>query len=301
MSLLNSYAIFANESHPIFIEDEDLCCHIDNTTECGQFTYTHHNVAHYSASIELNIVSYDGCKCKQQTCDPSACSCCTRFGENYVEVKTTKCCKVLRYIFDDNLSVEAAPPVFECNSMCCCGVSCFNREVQNGVKLSLLIFNTGKDKCLGLKTLEHINKGQFVCEYAGEVLSLDEARIRISKLKPTDMNYIITVTEHFKSSDKTVTIVDPRNIGNAGRFINHSCDPNLVMVPIRCDSEVPMLALFALRDIETGEELTFHYSGAILSCSSGTSLCNTDFAQRKICFCQSEHCFRYLPFDSQLF
>ena len=41
----------------------------------------------------------------------------------------------------------------------------------------------------------------------------------------------------------------PLALGNIGRYLNHSCDPNLVMVPVRTSSAVPHLALFAARDI----------------------------------------------------
>ena len=40
-------------------------------------------------------------------------------------------------------------------------------------------------------------------------------------------------------------------IGNIGRYLNHSCEPNLVMVvTIRSSSMVPHLALFTIRNVE---------------------------------------------------
>uniref|UniRef100_A0A5K3FYF7 Post-SET domain-containing protein n=1 Tax=Mesocestoides corti TaxID=53468 RepID=A0A5K3FYF7_MESCO len=56
-------------------------------------------------------------------------------------------------------------------------------------------------------------------------------------------------------------------------LFNHSCEPNLTMMP--------MLALFALRDIRAHEELTYNYfekSGEIVEragkeCRCGTSSC----------------------------
>ena len=38
-------------------------------------------------------------------------------------------------------------------------------------------------------------------------------------------------------------------IGNIGRYLNHSCEPNLEMVTIRSSSMVPHLALFTNRDV----------------------------------------------------
>ena len=39
-------------------------------------------------------------------------------------------------------------------------------------------------------------------------------------------------------------------IGNIGRYLNHSCEPNLEMVTIRSSSMVPHLALFTTRNVE---------------------------------------------------
>ena len=38
-------------------------------------------------------------------------------------------------------------------------------------------------------------------------------------------------------------------IGNIGRYANHSCDPNIVIVPVRIQTVIPHLALVASRDI----------------------------------------------------
>ena len=46
------------------------------------------------------------------------------------------------------------------------------------------------------------------------------------------------------------------------RFVNHSCDPNMrifARVGDHADKHVHDLALFAVRDIARGEELTFDY------------------------------------------
>uniref|UniRef100_A0A8C8RUK2 SET domain-containing protein n=1 Tax=Pelusios castaneus TaxID=367368 RepID=A0A8C8RUK2_9SAUR len=113
----------------------------------------------------------------------------------------------------------------------------------------------------GLRPLESIPKGRFVCEYAGEVLGFSEACRRIQAQTPQDSNYIIAVREHLYDGQIMETFVDPMYIGNVGRFLNHSCEPNLFMVPIRINSLVPKLAFFAAADISAGEELSYDYSG----------------------------------------
>jgi histone-lysine N-methyltransferase SETMAR len=69
------------------------------------------------------------------------------------------------------------------------------------------------DKGLGLVTRININKGTFICEYAGEIISPEEADKRSQN---DEMNYILHIVEHFGSGDKktSVTVIDPTVIGN---------------------------------------------------------------------------------------
>ena len=80
-------------------------------------------------------------------------------------------------------------------------------------------------------------------------------------------------------------------IGNIGRYLNHSCEPNLWMVPVRTDSLVPHLALFTCRPVGAGEELCYHYGD-----TAGTEAATHS---RTDCLCQAPTCRKYLPFDSE--
>lgn len=55
--------------------------------------------------------------------------------------------------------------------------------------------------------------------------------------------------------------IDATRFGNIGRYINHSCDPNCTLLPVRVNSVYPSLAIFARRGIEEGEEVTYDYAG----------------------------------------
>lgn len=153
--------------------------------------------------------------------------------------------------------------------------------------------------------MEAIPYGAFVCEYAGEVIGLEEARRRQLAQGPKDMNYIIAVREHAGPGKARETFVDPFARGNVGRFINHSCQPNLFMVPVRVHSMVPRLALFAARDIVPDEELTFDYSGRYNNQPNSNHLLqqesdpaeSVDSLQRKPCYCGAPNCAGYLPLD----
>lgn len=172
--------------------------------------------------------------------------------------------------------------------------------VQRGLKLRLEVYCTGT-KGWGVRTLEPVPNGTFVCEYAGEVISFEEARRRQLAQKPEENNYIISVREHAGTGSITETFVDPTMVGNVGRFLNHSCQPNLFMQPVRVHSVVPRLALFAGQDIEIMEELMFDYSGRYtgqFTHSANTLQLNKDDGlQRKRCHCGAKNCTQFLPLD----
>lgn len=159
----------------------------------------------------------------------------------------------------------------------------------------------------GVRTLERIPRGTFVCEYAGEVISFEEARRRQLAQKSTENNYIIALREHAGTGTVTETFVDPAAVGNVGRFLNHSCHPNLLMLPVRVHSVVPRLALFAGQNIQAEEELTFDYSGGYSNQPPGellstqgdaaTRVRGTDGLMRKECHCGANKCARFLPLD----
>lgn len=179
---------------------------------------------------------------------------------------------------------------------------------QKGIQLQLQVFKTIY-KGWGLRTLEDIKKFTFVCEYAGELISIQEAKRRAQELTHETGNYLIVLREHSSKDQVLRTHVDARFYGNASRFINHSCSPNLVMVPVRVDSIVPRLALFAARNIEAGEELSFDYSGEFniwpaykMDKKHQFLEALQDFGKEpKSCCCGSQNCKGILPFDSSLY
>jgi hypothetical protein len=73
------------------------------------------------------------------------------------------------------------------------------------------------------------------------------------------------------------------------------------MVPVRVDSLIPILALFSLKEIPEGSELTFDYSGGVISSKSNESDQNTCVKRTRICQCKATNCLGNLPSDSSLF
>lgn len=61
--------------------------------------------------------------------------------------------------------------IYECNKRCkCCAEMCTNRLVQHGLQVRLQLFKT-QNKGWGIRCLDDVAKGSFVCIYAGEMTS----------------------------------------------------------------------------------------------------------------------------------
>ncbi|KAM4721696.1 histone-lysine N-methyltransferase SETMAR [Rhinophrynus dorsalis] len=255
--------------------------------ELPTFQYVPELIAGPGADQDPSEVTIQGCDCKG-SCQ-EACICLPH-GFNYVS----------------RTVVSSQRPILECNIMCKCRDTCPNRETQQGLQFHLCVCKR-PGKGWGLCTKQDIPRGRFVCEYAGEVLGQEEARSRIQSQNPSANNYIIAVYEHLQGGQTLKTFIDPTHKGNVGRFLNHSCQPNLFMLPVRTHSMVPKLALFAARDILAGEELCYDYSGRSFNpIPDGENQTrgreqeeiNTD---RKKCLCGTTLCSGYLPYDGNLY
>jgi len=225
-----------------------------------------------------------GCNCSGPcTAEDGQCSCLPYGQDNYDSTG-----RLLH-------SIDSSLPILECSSHCQCALSmatgeCDNRCVQLGVTYKLEVFMT-PGKGFGLRTLETIDKGRFVCEYAGEIIDAEEVERRSNLHKNGDdrHNYVLTLKEHFAAGPRIVYI-DPTLKGNLARFINHSCDPNLSLAVIRIGQRIPHVGLFAARHIEPTEELTYHY-GPLLPAAATVS----GRSPARLCRCGAANCQKYLP------
>ncbi|CAI0434595.1 unnamed protein product, partial [Linum tenue] len=158
----------------------------------------------------------------------------------------------------------------ECWRKCGCHKQCGNRVVQRGIRHKLQVFFTTDGKGWGLKTLEKLPKGAFICEYIGEILTIKEGHER------TMQNSTITKTENPPSvpldaywnlkgalKDDEYLCLDASDYGNVARFINHRClDANLIEIPVKIetpDHHYYHLAFFTTREVDASEELTWDY------------------------------------------
>lgn len=127
------------------------------------------------------------------------------------------------------------------------------------------------EKCgYGIVADEDINSGEFIIEYVGEVIDNEICVQRLRKLKHK------VETNFYLCQINNNLLVDATYKGNKSRYFNHSCDPNTVMQKWMIDGET-RLGIFATRDINKGEHLTYDYQlvqfGPDQDCHCGAVCC----------------------------
>ncbi|PRP86355.1 histone-lysine N-methyltransferase SUV39H2-like [Planoprotostelium fungivorum] len=232
----------------------------------------------FTESEDIVLSEPMGCSC-EGPCDERTCSCAKR-NTNGVFAYNSE--KILR----PNLTPNIRPFIYECNKNCRCSSQCANRVLQLGGRHPLQLFKT-VDKGWGVRCLKPIRKGTFVCEYAGEVIGEEEAERRGKYYDKKKCSYLFDLDFDGENCNNTV---DANHYGNVARFLNHSCDANMIVIPVVVDlvaSTLYHLALFSLRDITQGEELTLDYKYEVLK----------DESNKIECKCRSANCRLYLNVD----
>jgi len=131
----------------------------------------------------------------------------------------------------------------------------------------------------GVRTLEAISEGSFILEYIGEVVSIFEFRHRMAERYKNDAH-------HYCLNLDSGHVIDGYRVANEGRFVNHSCEPNCEMQKWSVNG-VYRVGLFALRDIEAKEELSYDYNFDSFNqetqqeCRCGSSKCRGVIGGRK--------------------
>ncbi|MQL94433.1 hypothetical protein Taro_027086 [Colocasia esculenta] len=235
----------------------------------------------------------DGCLCKKRCSDSEKCACAVKNGGE------------IPFNFNGAI-VQAKGLVYECGPSCSCAPSCHNRVSQHGIKVRLEIFKT-KLRGWGVRSLSSIPSGSFICEYIGELIEDKEAEQR------SNDEYLFDIGHNYDDHDlweglpnlmpdsdssshskderedhETGFTIDAAKYGNVGRFINHSCSPNLYAQNVLYDHDnkkMPHIMFFAAENIPPLQELTYHYNYTIdqVRDSEGN-------IKEKACHCGSHEC-----------
>lgn len=121
-----------------------------------------------------------------------------------------------------------------------------------------------KIKGYGVFTSKSFQKGDFLLEYAGDLLCKEEADLQEEKYLRRQRNslYPRCFMYYFRHNDKDMCIDATNMCGRAGSLVNDSdkdanCAVKKVVVDGRCH-----LAIFAKADIDIGAELLYDYGDA---------------------------------------
>jgi len=71
------------------------------------------------------------------------------------------------------LKQQVQTGIYECNKLCHCKTTCLNKVAQHPLRLNLQVFKTEK-RGWGLRTLNDIPAGAFICQYVGNLYTNEE-------------------------------------------------------------------------------------------------------------------------------
>lgn len=129
---------------------------------------------------------------------------------------------------------------------------------------------------LGLFAAKFFPAGSLIIEYCGEMLHSEQMVNR------RDAYYNALGTRYRRSCYlfrlDSERVLDATLKGNLSRFINHSCDPNSYSRVVSLDMKDKKLLIFALKNIEPGEEILYDYKFPEEDC------------EKLICYCGSSKC-----------
>lgn len=171
-----------------------------------------------------------------------------------------------------------------CGKDCPTGERCTNKSLTRRPQKAYRIVWTGP-RGFGMLASENIAEGEFVMDYRGEVIDIEEFCHRIdSEYKGTRNFYAL----HYDGCE----VVDAGMRGNDARFINHGCSPNLEVRKLETlgdGFEEYEIGFWATRDIKAGDELLYDYNFEAFSVGE---LANNEVRVR--CRCGASNCVGFL-------
>ncbi|XP_010587765.1 histone-lysine N-methyltransferase SETDB1 isoform X1 [Loxodonta africana] len=208
-------------------EDVPLSCvnEID-TTPPPQVAYSKERIPGKGVFINTGPEFLVGCDCKDGCRDKSKCAC------HQLTIQATACTPGGQINPNSGYQYkrleECLPTgVYECNKRCKCDANmCTNRLVQHGLQVRLQLFKT-QNKGWGIRCLDDIAKGSFVCIYAGKILTddfADKEGLEMGDEYFANLDHIESV-ENFKegyesdapcSSDSSGVDLKDQEDGNSG-------------------------------------------------------------------------------------
>lgn len=189
-----------------------------------------------------------------------------------------------RYLFKERYR----EPVLECNQNCRCSKWCGNRVAQYPRNVPLEIFKT--KRCgWGVRATVPLSEGKVIGTFSGKLISRDEASV----FSQGRQSYIFDIDHgETETEGRPVWSVDCYDCGNWARFLNHSCEPNVMAYDVCWDtsptSGISHIAFVTRERIPALTELCIDYNPHAGN-NSGSPV-----SKKKRCFCGAEACRGYI-------
>lgn len=185
------------------------------------------------------------------------------------------------FAYDRNgILLRGKPVIFECGTFCQCPPSCKNRVSQKGVRNRLEVFRS-RETGWGVRSLDLIQAGAFICEYTGVVLTRDQATVftmngdtlvypnrftdRWAEWGDLSQIYTDYVRPIYPSIPPLDFAMDVSRMRNVACYMSHSSSPNVLVQFVLYDHNnllFPHLMLFAMENIPPLRELSLDYGVA---------------------------------------
>ncbi|KAA8548896.1 hypothetical protein F0562_000580 [Nyssa sinensis] len=183
--------------------------------------------------------------------------------------------------YDQNgILLRGKPLIFECGAHCRCPPTCRNRVSQKGVRNRFEVFRS-RETGWGVRSLDLIQAGAFICEYAGVILTREQAQVFTmngdSLVYPNrfadrwaewgDLSQIFSdyVRPMYPSIPPLDFAMDVSRMRNVACYMSHSSSPNVLVQFVLYDHNnllFPHLMLFAMENIPPLRELSLDYGVA---------------------------------------
>ncbi|KAF8217979.1 hypothetical protein K438DRAFT_15865 [Mycena galopus ATCC 62051] len=165
----------------------------------------------------------------------------------------------IKHFAPKGLVYPGVSELLECNPRCTCDPDyCSNRRVQRPRQIKIQIFKTEK-RGWGVRAKVDTVKGSILGIYTGLIIRRQD----VQNLLISTYSFDLDAMESPEEPPENSYTVDAFGCGNWTRFINHSCQPNLKIIPAVYDSmpedNLPYLAFVSTKDIAAYTELSFDY------------------------------------------
>ncbi|KAM9299841.1 histone-lysine N-methyltransferase SETDB2 isoform 1-T1 [Morus bassanus] len=149
-----------------------------NDLDHARLPYFKYRRASWPRGYYLNNFSsifVDSCDCTDGCIDRSKCACLQLTARGCSNISPSS--KTSHGYNYKRLEGPVPSGIYECSVLCRCNkMMCQNRVVQHGIQVRLQVFNT-ENKGWGVRCLDDIDKGTFVCTYSGRLMSRAEVQV----------------------------------------------------------------------------------------------------------------------------